>query len=368
MAKKKILFLGQLPPPVHGVSIINSWILQSSAISNYYTLEPINLATAKSIADIGKQGIKKYLKFFQILWLTLFRLIRSKYAFFYITLSPVGSAFLKDSLLVLLARAFKNKIVIHLHGKGIANKLSSGPIWLVKYYNYIFKNAFVIVLAETLKEDIAPIKSHRKIFVLPNGVPEATYLEKGTGSKISVLHLSNMIESKGSLDLLEAVNTLKKNGATNFKVNFVGNWGSEAFKDKFLSYLQANQLEQFAEYLGPLYQQEKQNILQKSQIFALPTYYANECFPLTILEAMNAGLAVISTNEGAIPEIINDQKNGFIVAAHSPDELANQLEYLINNQSVLRDLGKNAQEEFYSKYAFPIFENNLLNIFNMVAN
>ena len=367
MKRKRILFLGQLPPPVHGVSIFNSWILSSQKLQENFSFDPVNLATAKTIADIGKQGLSKYFKFLKIFWTTFFKLLRTSYSAFYITLSPVGSAFIKDSALILLAKIFRIPVIIHLHGKGINNRLSNSSR-LNKLYNFVFKDAYVIVLAETLKTDIENITSYAELFILHNGVPENSFDNKNYSKEVNILHLSNMIESKGSLDLLKAAKLLKADGVVGFKLWFVGNWDSNEFEHRFNEYLISNNLADIAQYLGPKYKEEKHKILEKSHVFCLPTYYKNECFPLTILEAMNAGLAIVSTKEGAIPEIIEDAATGFVIEARSPGKLAETLKTTIQDPALLQRLGTKAQEVYRQEYTFSTFESNLLHIFNKVLS
>lgn len=360
--RKKGLLLIHLPPPVHGVSVINQWIIDSEKINEDILIDSVNLATARTIQDIGKQGLAKYFTLIKIYFKTFLKLLSNRYDFMYITLSPIGSAFIKDSLLVLLARLFSIPVFIHLHGKGIAPNLDASKNWVIKYYNYVFRNCHVIHLADSLVPDLKLINSYKKISILNNGIPTFNLGEKNKLSKISILHLSNLIESKGSYTILEAANELLRQDVKNFEINYVGNWNSEAYKKMFLNYIRINSLEKNVNILGPLYGHDKQNILSKSDIFVLPTYYPNECFPLTIIEAFQAGLPVISTYEGAIPEIIQDGANGFLVESKNPFELAAKMKLLIESEPLRKEMSQKAIQAYHTKYTFSIFEDNFLNI------
>ena len=100
MARNKLLFIGQLAPPVHGVSVMNDNILSSRLLNDEYNFVIVNLTTASTIENIGKQNISKYLKFAGILLSVFTKLLLNKIQFAYLTLSPVGFAFIKDSLLL----------------------------------------------------------------------------------------------------------------------------------------------------------------------------------------------------------------------------------------------------------------------------
>ncbi|MEQ9168212.1 MAG: glycosyltransferase family 4 protein, partial [Fulvivirga sp.] len=308
-------------------------------------------------------GLAKYFTLIKIYFNTFFKLLTNRYDFMYITLSPIGSAFIKDSLLVLLARLFSTPVIIHLHGKGIAPNLETSKSWVLRYYNYVFKNSHVIHLADPLISDLRFIKSYKEISIVNNGIPEVIGIDsKKELTKVSLLHLSNLIESKGSYTVLEAVNELISKGIDNFEINFVGNWDSETYKQVFLNYIKANNLESHVNLFGPLYGHDKEIILSKSDLFVLPTYYPNECFPLTIIEAFQAGLPVISTYEGAIPEIIQDGANGFLVESKNPFELAAKMKLLIESEPLRKEMSQKAIQAYHTKYTFSIFEDNFLNI------
>ena len=94
-----------------------------------------------------------------------------------------------------------------------------------------------------------------------------------------------------------------------------------------------------------------------ADIFAYPT--RQDAFPLVILEAMNFGLPIISTKEGAIPEIIENGITGFIIEKGDSKDLAAKLEILIENESLRKLLGDAAKEKFLQKYTDECFQKNM---------
>ena len=73
--------------------------------------------------------------------------------------------------------------------------------------------------------------------------------------------------------------------------------------------------------MGRKYEKEKEETFAKADIFAFPTYYNNECFPLVLLEAMQHSLPVVSTFEGGIPDIVDEGEAGFLVAQKNAEKL-----------------------------------------------
>lgn len=82
--------------------------------------------------------------------------------------------------------------------------------------------------------------------------------------------------------------------------------------------------------------------LKAFDVFVLPS--VKEGFPYTILEAMAAGLPIVATDVGAVPEILENQKNGLIVPPANAEILAKAIKNLIDNPQKTQELGKNAAE------------------------
>ena len=99
-------------------------------------------------------------------------------------------------------------------------------------------------------------------------------------------------------------------------------------------------------YHGKRFGTDKEAFFSQADIFVFPTYYHNECFPLVLLEAMQQGIACISTNEGGIPSIIEEGKTGYIIEKKNASALADKIELLLNNPSLCQKMGENGQKNF----------------------
>ncbi len=83
--------------------------------------------------------------------------------------------------------------------------------------------------------------------------------------------------------------------------------------------------------------------LKGISIFILPSI--KEGLPYTIIEAGYAGLPVVSTTVGGIPEIIDDMKSGILIQPKRADEIAHALEFLLEHKTVQKEYGKALQEK-----------------------
>ena len=100
--KKKILFVLHVPPPVHGSSIVGEFIKNSLIINDAFDSRYINLGTSKSIDEIGKNGIKKWLVYFKIVFNVIKQLIAFKPDMVYLAMTAKGVGFYKDLLVAFL--------------------------------------------------------------------------------------------------------------------------------------------------------------------------------------------------------------------------------------------------------------------------
>lgn len=83
-------------------------------------------------------------------------------------------------------------------------------------------------------------------------------------------------------------------------------------------------------------------------IFALTS--VKEGFPWALIEAMSAKLPVIATRVGAIPEIIEDGKNGFIVDSGNPEQITDRIRRIINDDHLKQELGIQAHQTVLFKF------------------
>lgn len=359
--KPSILMLAQLPPPVHGASVMNKAIADSAAVNSAFALETISIATAEAISDIGKTSAKKYLKFLALWFRVIRALARRRHDLVYLTLSPFGAAFIKDALLALTVKAFGRPLVYHLHGKGIAAELARGG-WRATLYRRVFRQVDVIQLAPSLYADIAALVNQEQVHFLGNGVGSQALTVETPESTPALVYLSNMVPTKGARVLLEAARLLAERGL-NFRVRYAGNWGTDPqFQQDFLAYIAAHGLDQRVHYLGPQYGEDKKRLLNSGAVFVLPTYFRNECFPLAVLEAMSCGLPVVSTFEGAIPDMVEDGATGLLVKQQDVVALADALEQLIRDPALRRRMGEAGRARYQAQYTLQAFENNFIGI------
>jgi glycosyltransferase involved in cell wall biosynthesis len=117
---------------------------------------------------------------------------------------------------------------------------------------------------------------------------------------------------------------------------------------------------------GPLTGKAKWDLLFSSDIFILPTYYPAEGHPWVIVEAMAAGLPIITTDQGAITESVKDGVNGFIVEKRNPHQIAEKIKFLIEHPEIRKKMGEESRRLYLENFTEEKMVERLSHAFNSV--
>ncbi|MEJ9227110.1 glycosyltransferase family 4 protein [Priestia aryabhattai] len=196
----------------------------------------------------------------------------------------------------------------------------------------------IIVLSDSFRAPLIKLGAkNRNITTVITGIdyPVNRREEKETNSqKLVITCVARLGPRKGHNHLFEALSRLKKY-TSNVEVLIVGDGQMREKLEKQKKALDLSMVK----FLGS--RDDVPSILNKTDIFVLPTI--NDSLPLSIIEAMHSGIAVISTNCGGIPELIKHNKTGIIVEPGSPEQLAHALKFLINHKEARDKMGTNAK-------------------------
>lgn len=359
MSKPRILFITPLPPPVHGSAMVSRYIKDCKELQEEFQCDFVNLSTSRNIDEIGKKSIMKYIRFIGAYFITFWKLLTHRYSLCYLAITCYGMGFLKDAPFVLLCKLFRRKIVIHQHNKGMSGYVDKQPYnWLLPL---VYKNTKVILLSWHLYHDIEQVVKKEQVLICPNGIPEIFDKEQHFERNNEVPHLlflSNLIPSKGVYVLLDACKILKEKGCK-FVCDFVGGESKEITKEIFERAVEERGIKETVHYHGPQYGDDKKSFFSNAAIFVQPTM--NDCFPLTLLEAMQYKLPIITTSIGAIQDIVQNNESGYICQSEDVAALAFSIEELIKNKERSVEFGENGYKIFKEKFTLNQFNKNITN-------
>ncbi len=196
--------------------------------------------------------------------------------------------------------------------------------------------ADVIICPSTFAQRavIAAGASPEKTMVLPMGASsrfQTDVADKKYRGSLKILFVGNDWVRKGLADLVAAVRTLPPGTVT-----------ARAVGDFHMSDAPADDIGQTVKLLGSVPRLEVPAQFQWADVFVLPT--VSDTFGLVILEAMAAGVPVITTTNSAGPDIIREGVDGFVVPIHSPETIAARLNTLSARPDLLRAMSQNARQ------------------------
>jgi len=351
----KFLIIGPQPNPITGLSLANSIVLKYLPIYTDNSIELIDTNYQVLKEDLGKFSFKKvfhYMKQYKDI-----SKIKSADKI-YITIGQTFFGVLKYYPYFLFSKIWKKEIIVHLHGSHLGNQYES----LSGIKKTIFKKILsmtnkAIVLSESLKYNFTPFINKKNIYVLENFVEDFLFndsLEKDLKS-LKIIYLSNLMKEKGILDLLDSL-ILLKNKNIPFEAKIAG--GIDQVMEKTINE-KLNQLKGNVSYLGLVYKEEKKELLEGGNIFVFPTYYSMEGQPISLFEAMATGNIILTTKHAGIPDVFEDNKNGFYIEKNSPESIMEKLIDMNKNLEKYEYISSQNIKEAKEKYRVKSFINKL---------
>jgi len=305
---KKILFVGQFPPPRHGVSVINE--LLSKELCRFYDVSVYDYRFSSGLKEIGKSAIlPKLLLFFGHLLSITKMLVTKDFDIFYFTPNVRGGVFFRDLLVVMAMKCFRGEVFLHLHGLGV--RVNSRSNYWRFFYRLMFRGVHVVHVSEKVLLDEFGEGSfgERSLNYLNNSIDLSVahrYMrnsDEGEGRVKNIVHMSNFRPSKGVMDVLKVYEELKEDIPCRLKM--IGSFTSEKFEEEVRAYINEAGLGD-VEFLGFLESDNKISALESSDLFIYPSY--DDSFGLVVLEAQSVGLPVVCYDIGSMKQIVNTRR------------------------------------------------------------
>lgn len=269
--------------------------------------------------------------------------------------SAADGSFYRKFLALKIAKIFRKKVIFNIH-----------PIWFIVFYNKsnnfikrIITNALnnsdlILVLSENIKSEITNICQNRNIQILynPVAIKEFNHIPSDT---IRVTFMGNLNKNKGVYDIIEAAKYIQN---PNIIINLYG----KGIFEEFNNLISDNQVTEIVKIQGWIGGAEKDIALENSDIYILPSY--TEGLPMSILEAMSAGLPIISTPVGGIPEAVKDGVNGFLIQPGDYKALAEKIDLLANDKELKEKMGQESLRIAKEKFDINVIINQLKEIYD----
>ncbi|HUJ11584.1 MAG TPA: glycosyltransferase family 4 protein [Verrucomicrobiae bacterium] len=367
-ARKTLLVFGYLPPPYFGPSVACRTLMRTE-FGTHFDIHFIDLTVARDLSGIEKFRWSKICKLSGLFFKEFRLLLGQRFAACLYPVSFNRNAFLKDALLLWMARLFGVPTVLWAHGNNLPDFRAKSPRWLQWVIDWTVKNATAaIVLGERLRFNFQQYLPEGQIYVSPLGIEPTPAASRPTAAVQSptILFLSNLIREKGLFVLLQAIPDVL-NVRPDTRLVFAGAWWNETDRREAEELIQSLKIAASVQFVGVVSGEAKQRILGQADVLVLPTFYYYEAHPNVLLEALQAGLPVVSTRRGSIPEIIEDGVNGLLVEEQNPRDLADKLLQLINDPSLREQMARANREKFVKFYTSERFGERMIHVLELLT-
>jgi len=321
--------------------------------------------------------------------------IRVKYAkSFYLGYGGYG-AIISPALAIYLNRAIRNYDVLHIHGiwntfgiiAGMIGKLHNVPYivqlhntFLIRSSRIILKRVFHNLLRSPLLNNAAAIltftedekneylrsrpQDDYKTYVIPGIIPTVKIPQKGLfrhkwdipPEDCLILFLGRLHKDKGIDHLIRSLRFLKLKG---LKLAIVG--PDAGFVHMLQEIVEDLGLQDHVLFTGPIYGEEKYEVLRDTDIFVLPSLF--EQLPVSALEAALCKVTLIISNRCGMTKIVSEMNAGIIVPYGSPPALAKAIEVIRGDPECKKKMGENAKKMVEKHYGNERTIDSLENIY-----
>lgn len=270
---------------------------------------------------------------------------------------------------------FKKPYVQTVHSFGSTTEHAGNKLFALIYYlieRVTLKYADKVVTAgESLKNFLAERHGipKEKISVIHSGMDlievqrDNTFLEnrfKIKSDDFVLFFLGRYIAENGIFDIIEAVMLLKKRNLP-VKLYFAG---TGELKQEINKKIQQFQLETDVIELGPIYGQEKFQLIERADLMLRTSYH--EVFSVAFLEALSVGTPVIATPVGDTPYIARDSQGIELVPVSNPMAIADAIERLKNDPEKLKNMAKSGKN-YIKKIPWNVQAEKYLAVINEVS-
>lgn len=354
----KILYLSPTPPPMGGIAKWTETLFKYKLPLPFkIDLVDTGLSIKRKIfspTKIDKSEIKRTIRTFFLLTKSLI-FFRPHIIHLCCSLSPYG--IIRDYLCVILSKILRVKIVTHYHGnivdfshtalKGLSYKV------LIRLIKISHVNLSLNQPSFDFVYKLLANQQYKHHYLLPNFIDDNIFDQKKSKKnkdkkKLRAIYVGAITYQKGVYDIVKIAPEFK-----DIEFVLIG-----TISDDF--YPLMDNLPQNVCVLQPMDNKEVLKELKKSDFFIFLSY--TEGFPNAVLEAMAMGLPIVATNVGAIPEMVDRGKGGYICPVKNVDKIKKAINKLKSHNN-FETLGQYNFEKAKKNYSYSVVVDKLCKIY-----
>jgi glycosyltransferase involved in cell wall biosynthesis len=256
--------------------------------------------------------------------------------------TSAGPGFWRDCAYMAAGLAARCPLIVHLHGGGFDRFYDRSGAGQAVVRHFLERAACVAVPSQRMAAWIRSVSPAVSATFLPSPVVLGPLQPSARPNLI--LFLGRLHADKGIYDLLEAVAQLRP-AVPDVRLVCAGE-GDRPAVAQYAGRLGIGEAVKFIGWVGP---SGKRALLESAAAYALPSYA--EGLPVSLLEAMAAGVPVVASPVGGIPEVVADGASGLLAAPGDVATLQRHLRRLLLDRPLGERIGAAGRETVRARFA-----------------
>lgn len=346
MSRPVVVILGPHRAAISGVSTHLNLLLGSTLADEY---EMVHFQVGSE--GRGEGALGRLLRLL-VSPFTLFATILFRHAaVVHINTSLNPRAYWRDLAYLAVAKALRARVLYQVHGGALPEDFFRGRPWLTRFLRATLDAPdLVVVLAQCELEAYRRFVPGQEVVALANGIDCRAFAQVPTvmsrpDSPLRLVYVGRITREKGLYETLQAMRIVQELGVETRLV--VAGEGPE--ETRLRRYAHALGLASRVSFAGAVFGPDKVRLFAGADLMLLPSYA--EGLPYALLEAMAAGIPVIATPVGAIPDVVVSGTHGFLVPPRDGKAIAEALAVLAVDRERLSWMSRACRRRIRAAYS-----------------
>jgi glycosyltransferase involved in cell wall biosynthesis len=363
MTRPTILVLGPSLAAISGVSTHVGLLLGSRLAGDF---EMVHFQVGAEGRAEGRLG--RWLRLALSPFALALAILLRHAAIVHINTSLNPRAYWRDLAYLAVAKLCFARVVDQVHGGALPREFFAGSALLTRFLAFTLRIPdVVVVLAKCEFDAYREFVPMQNVVLVPNGIDCRPFDGLGTvhsfpDQPLRLLYIGRMAREKGLYELLQGLRLATELGV-NAQLILAG--GGEE-KPRLRRYAQALGLGSRVCFSGPVFDQDKVKLLDGCDVFVLPSYA--EGLPYALLESMAAGVPVITTPVGAIPDVVTDGTHGLLVPPRDGSAIARALAILAADRERISWMSRACRRRIRDAFSIERVADELAGLYAMLSN
>ena len=309
----------------------------------------------------------------------LLRLLASPFALFatilfrhasvvHINTSLNTGAYWRDLMYLAVAKLLRARVLYQVHGGALPRKFFEGNALLTRFLRWTLGLPDVVVVLASI--ELAAYREFvpgQTVVAMPNGIDCRPFSGVPTilshpDSPLRLVYVGRIAREKGLYETLQGLRLAVETGIDARLV--IGGGGSE--EERLRRYAQALGIATRVVFAGPVFGEDKIKLLAGADVMLLPSY--SEGLPYALLESMAAGIPVIATPVGAIPDVMTGGIHGFLVPPRDGKAIAEAIVAMASDRERISWMSRACRKRVRAAYSIERLASELQVIYAELAN